>query len=90
MLPVLIFYLDRDFQVTYWIIRDEVKIFSQVTIPQAIQLLNNFTFDLIVSDPQNMAILKPSSTESLFSTEGKNGEVSPARPLSHPGKPISL
>ncbi len=61
MLPVLILYLDRDYQVTYWIIRDEVKIFSQVTIPQAIQLLKNFEFDLIISDPQNIAIFKPSS-----------------------------
>ncbi len=61
MLPVLILYLDRDYQVTYWIIRDDVKISSQVTIPQAIQLLKNFEFDLIISDPQNIAILKPSS-----------------------------
>ena len=82
MLPVLILYLDRDYQVTYWIIRDDVKIFSQVTIPQAIQLLKNFEFDLIISDPQNIAILKPSSTEPVFPIEGKNKDASPARPLS--------
>lgn len=84
MLPVLILYLDRDYQVTYWIIRDDVKMFSQVTIPQAIQLLKNFEFDLIISDPQNIAILKPSSTDPFFSVEGKNKEASPARPLSSP------
>jgi hypothetical protein len=81
MLPALILYLDRDYQVTYWIIRDDVILFSQVTIPQAIQLLKNFEFDLIISDPQNIAILKPSATDPLF-IEGKNKDASPARPLS--------
>jgi hypothetical protein len=81
MLPVLILYLDRDYQVTYWIIRDDVKIFSQVTIPQAIQLLKNFEFDLIISDPQHIAILKPSSTPSVFPLEGEINNASPSRPL---------
>ncbi len=70
MIPVLILYLDQNYEVTYWIIRDEVKIFSQVTIPQAIQLLKNIEFDLIVSDPQKIAILKPSSIDSVISGEG--------------------
>jgi hypothetical protein len=62
--PKLIFHLDQDYQVTYWIIQEDVKISSQVTIPQAIQLLKNFEFDLIISDPQKIAILKPVSTET--------------------------
>jgi hypothetical protein len=62
MLPVIILYIDRQYQVTYWIIQNEVKIFAKVTIAQAIQLLKNIEFDLIVSDPQKIAILKSSST----------------------------
>jgi hypothetical protein len=62
--PKLIFYLDQDYQVTYWMIQEDVKISWQVTIPQAIQLLKNCKFDLIISDPQKIAILKPLSTEA--------------------------
>ena len=76
MLPVLILYLDQDYQVTYWIIQGDVKICSPVTIPQAIQLLNNFEFDLIVSDPQKIAILNPSSTDTFFPIkEGRKGAL---------------
>ena len=82
MLPVLILYLDQDYQVTYWIIRDEVKLFSPVTIPQAIQLLKNFEFDLIISDPQNIAILKASSTDTVVPIEVENNDAPPTRPLS--------
>ena len=82
MLPVLILYLDRDYRATYWIIRDEVKIFSEVTISQAIQLLKNFEFDLIISDPQNIAILKPSLTLPVFPLEEIKNDASPPRPHS--------
>ncbi|OGP51048.1 MAG: hypothetical protein A2Y79_00420 [Deltaproteobacteria bacterium RBG_13_43_22] len=57
-LPVIILHIDSDYKITYWIIRDGVKVVSPVTIPQTIQLLNTFEFDLIVSEPQKMAILK--------------------------------
>ena len=59
-----IFYLDQDYQVTCWFIQGETKLSSPVTIPQAIQLLKNHEFDLIISDPQKIAILKPSSTDT--------------------------
>ena len=79
--PKLIFYLDQDYQVTYWVIQEDVKISSQVTIPQAIQLLKNFEFDLIISDPQKIAILKPSSTGTVFPTEGEEKEIPPGKSL---------
>jgi hypothetical protein len=81
MLPVLILYLDHDYQVTYWIIQGDVKICSPVTIPQAIQLLKNFEFDLIVSDPQKKAILNSSSTDTFFPIEGGRKEVLPGKAL---------
>jgi hypothetical protein len=71
MVPLLIFYVDQNYQITYWIIRDDVKFFSPVTIPQAIQLLKNIEFDLIISDPQNIAILK-ASTDANFRQERKS------------------
>lgn len=89
MLPVLILHVDHDYQVTYWIIQGDVKISSPVTIPQTIQLLNNFEFDLIVSDPQKIAILKPSSTDTFFPKEGGRKAVSPGRAL-FPSLPTPL
>jgi hypothetical protein len=73
--PKLIFYLDQDYQVTYWVIQEDIKISSQVTIPQAIQLLKNFEFDLIISDPQKIAILKSASNDTIFPIEGGEREV---------------
>jgi hypothetical protein len=72
-----IFYLDQDYKVTYWIIRENVKISSQITIPQAIQLLKNYEFDLIISDPQKLAILNPCSTDTAVPF-GKEINVAPS------------
>jgi hypothetical protein len=80
--PKLIFHLDQDYQVTYWIIQEDVKISSQVTIPQAIQLLKNFEFDLIISDPQKIAILKPCSTENGVPFGREANDVSSPIPIS--------
>jgi hypothetical protein len=74
-----IFYLDQDYQVTYWIIREDVNISSQVTIPQAIQLLKNFKFDLIISDPQKIAILNPCPTDAAVPF-GKEINLGPSTP----------
>ena len=62
MLPIIILYVDKQYQITYWIFHNGVKICSLVTIPQAIQLLKSLEFDLIVSDPQEIAIFKPLKT----------------------------
>ncbi|MBA4393270.1 MAG: hypothetical protein C0407_06930 [Desulfobacca sp.] len=72
--PILILHIDKDYQVSYWIIRDGAKIISQITIGQAISLLNSFEFDLIVFEPRNMAIIKE-SFQAVQSLQGeKNGD----------------
>jgi hypothetical protein len=72
-----IFYLDQDYQATYWLVQENVKISKQVTIPQAIQLLKDCEFDLIISDPQKLAILKPFSNESVPDSEGGQEKLLP-------------
>jgi len=59
-LPILILYIDQDYQINYWIIQDGVRTISKVTIPQTLQLLNTFEFDLIICEPQKLAILNSS------------------------------
>ncbi|MBI5604905.1 MAG: hypothetical protein HY879_16320 [Deltaproteobacteria bacterium] len=58
--PVTILHIDQDYQVSYWILRGKAKIVSSVSLKQAIDLLKTNEFDLIFSEPQNLAILKPS------------------------------
>jgi len=55
---VRILYIDQDYQVRYWIIRNGSKIISEVTLAQAIELLNSVEFDLILSEPHNLAVMK--------------------------------
>ena len=64
-----IFYLDQNYQVTCWIVRGEAKLTSRISIPQAIQLLKNYEIDLIISDPQKIAILKPRPPETAIPLE---------------------
>ena len=59
-LPILILHIDQDYQINYWIIQDGVRTISRITIPQTLQLLNTFEFDLIISEPQKLAILNSS------------------------------
>jgi hypothetical protein len=82
MVPLLILYIDQHYHITYWIIRDEVKFFSSITIPQAIQLLKNIEFDLIISDPQNIAILKSSSSDITVPIAEKAKHKPPTRDFS--------
>lgn len=84
-----IFYLDQDYQVTCWIIQGGAKLSSQVTIPQAIQLLKSCEFDLIISDPQKIAILKPGLSDTALPPGKSANDESWTGPLSQPpGKPI--
>jgi len=82
MIPLLILYIDQNFQITYWIIRNNVEFFSPISIPQAIQLLKNIEFDLIISDPQNIAILKE-STDTDFRMERESDPSSSTSNLSN-------
>jgi hypothetical protein len=59
--PITILYIDRDYEIFYWIIRDGTKIISKVALSQALELLKTTKFDLVLSEPQNLAILKPLS-----------------------------
>ena len=34
---------------------------TKISLAQALELLKSTSFDLIISDPQNLAILKPST-----------------------------
>lgn len=59
MLPVLILYIDRDYEITYWIFGKQARIVSSISCAQALQLLKNVTFDLIVSDPMGLVLFQP-------------------------------
>ena len=71
--PVTILYIDQDYQISHWTLRGKDKTISQVPLPQAIELLKSKEFDLIFSEPQNMAILKSPLGKSA-SVETKSEE----------------
>jgi len=70
---VTILFVDQGYQISYWILQDKTKIVSSVSLNQAIELLKSNEFDLILSEPQNMAILK-SPPERVYSLEEKSQE----------------
>ena len=57
--PLKILHIDPDYRITYLIYQAGASIQSQLTIQQAINLLKNDRFDLILSEPHNKAILDP-------------------------------
>jgi hypothetical protein len=57
-IPITILHVDKDYRVSYWLIGPKAKTVSEVTLSQAITLLKNFEFDLIISEPQGRAILQ--------------------------------
>ena len=85
--PIMILHIDKDYQAFYWILRDPGKIISQVTIPQAMQLLKTFEFDLIVSEPQNLAILKSVVADKAGPEDGDHKADSPI--LQPPSRPVT-
>ena len=54
---IKILHIDPDFRITYFIKHPGSMIRSLVPLNQAIQLLKTQTFDLILSEPHNKAIL---------------------------------
>ena len=48
-----------DYRVEYFLIREGALIQSTVSLEAALTMLKNDQFDLILSEPQNMAILTP-------------------------------
>ncbi len=67
---VTILYIDQDYQISHWALRGKDKTVSQVPLPQAIELLKTNEFDLIFSEPQNLALLKSAPGRPEF-VEGK-------------------
>jgi hypothetical protein len=74
--PIKILHIKADCQVVYIIILDGVQIKSPLPLETAIFMLENEKFDLIFSEPQNMAVLTPQTgmakLESIINSLLKN------------------
>lgn len=57
--PRKILHIDPDFNITYFLIRPGATIKSSLSLQSAIQLLKREKLDLILSEPDNKAILTP-------------------------------
>ncbi len=68
--PVTILYIDQDYQISHWTLGGGNKTVSQVPLHKAVEMLKTKDFDLIFSEPQNLALLKP-SPERPESVEGE-------------------
>lgn len=58
---IKILHIDNDYRVVMILIRAGVLIKSTVSQESAVTMLNNDRFDLILSEPHNIAILTPQS-----------------------------
>ncbi len=56
---IKILHIDSSWKVMYFLIRGGVQIKSKVSLETALSLLSKQKFDLILSEPLNMAILTP-------------------------------
>lgn len=56
---IKIMHIDGDYRVVYISIREGALVESPVGLEDAITLLKNIKFDLILFEPQQMAILTP-------------------------------
>jgi hypothetical protein len=54
---IKILHIDKDYQIRYWIFWKGTQISSKITISRAIKLIKTIPIDLILSEPQNLAIL---------------------------------
>lgn len=52
-------HIDGDYRVAYILIREGALIKSNIALEDAITMLKNIKFDLILFEPQQMAILTP-------------------------------
>ncbi len=55
---IKILHIDGQYEGFYMIIQEGITIRSQVNLKEIVKLLKTEEFDLILSEPQNMAILK--------------------------------
>ena len=59
---IKILHVDPDWKVIYILIRGGTLVRTAVSVEMALKLLAKLKFDLIVSEPQNIAILDPPAT----------------------------
>ncbi|MBI5584710.1 MAG: hypothetical protein HY892_12910 [Deltaproteobacteria bacterium] len=55
---VKILHIDRDWKITYLIIRKGILMKSYLSLEATLSMVKKDLFDLILSEPQNLAILK--------------------------------
>ena len=63
--PIKILHIHSDFKITYFIKKSRSIIRSAISLEQAVKLLKEEEFDLILSEPHNKAILKPRAGAAL-------------------------
>jgi hypothetical protein len=72
-LPLKILHIDEDHQIFYILIFDGVKIKSLLPLEIALSMLENQTFDIIISIPENLMVYtqdEPIDIQNQFSTQG--------------------
>jgi hypothetical protein len=69
---IRILHVDPDWQVTYILIREGSFIKSTVPLETALALVKKDHFDLILSEPQNIAILNPRSGDQAALARGED------------------
>jgi hypothetical protein len=55
---VKILHIDRNWKITYLVIRKGILMKSRVSLETTLSMVKKDLFDLILSEPQNLAILK--------------------------------
>jgi hypothetical protein len=81
--PIKILHIYPDFKVTYFIIRDGSFIQSSVSLEDAISLLKNENFDLIISEPHKKAILNRQAAPESIAPVLDQVFDHPSRPTGH-------
>lgn len=56
--PVKIMHIDADYQVHYIIVQNGSLIHSTIPLQTAVKFLKTMEFDLIISEPQNKALIQ--------------------------------
>ncbi|MFH0788616.1 MAG: hypothetical protein V2B13_13520 [Pseudomonadota bacterium] len=62
--PVKIMHIDADYQVHYIIVQNGSLIHSTIPLQTAVKFLKTMEFDLIISEPQNKALMKKNEKNS--------------------------
>lgn len=63
---VKILHIDPDYRVTYLFFSGDSAIRSEISLEKAIELLKTEEFDIIISEPNKLAILSDTSDPKTF------------------------